>query len=167
MKEHDLNSPDYAHHRGLRTVATFEAFKGTLGLAAAIAIVSIAHKDISDIAERILGALHLNPDSRFGTFIMDKADRTTPHILLLVALGGVVYAAVRFIEAYGLWHLREWAEWFALLSGLMYLPWELTALIRHPGPLKWGILLVNVGVVLYMGAIRWESYKRNKRVART
>jgi len=37
--------------------------------------------------------------------------------LWALALAAMLYAAVRFAEAYGLWHGRSWAEWFAILTG--------------------------------------------------
>jgi uncharacterized membrane protein (DUF2068 family) len=69
----------------------------------------------------------------------------------------MIYSIVRFAEAYGLWHAREWAEWFALLSGAMYLPWEMYSLMRHPHPIKWFILLANVAIVLYMIVLRVQD----------
>jgi len=34
-----------------------------------------------------------------------------------MAISALLYSVVRFIEAYGLWLLRPWAEWFGLLTG--------------------------------------------------
>ena len=64
------------------------------------------------------------------------------------------YAAVRFTEGYGLWHSRVWAEWFALLSGAMYLPWELIKVVEHPNLVHWSLLVINLAVIAYMAYIR-------------
>jgi len=38
-----------------------------------------------------------------------------------MALSALLYAVVRFVEAYGLWLQRRWAEWFGLLmAGCMF-----------------------------------------------
>jgi uncharacterized membrane protein (DUF2068 family) len=63
---------------------------------------------------------------------------------------------VRFIEAYGLWHRRRWAEWLALLSTGMYLPWELVEVIRRPSPAKYGLAATSVAVCFYLG---WRRYR--------
>jgi uncharacterized membrane protein (DUF2068 family) len=76
----------------------------------------------------------------------------------------VVYTAVRFTEATGLWLEKEWAEWFALLSGALYMPYEIFELLRHATALKWGIFGTNVIIVLYMAWLLNDSRKR-KRVA--
>jgi uncharacterized membrane protein (DUF2068 family) len=79
-----------------------------------------------------------------------------------VVIGILVYAAIRFTEATGLWLEREWAEWFALLSGGLYLPWEIFELVRHPTFLKWGVLGINILIVLYMAWLLLDSYRRRK-----
>ncbi|ENM5915962.1 DUF2127 domain-containing protein, partial [Vibrio mimicus] len=52
--------------------------------------------------------------------------------------------------AYGLWHNLLWTEWFALLSGAIYLPFEIYELFAHPGLLSISALLINVIIVFYM-----------------
>ena len=71
---------------------------------------------------------------------------------------------MRFTEAYGLWHAREWAEWFALLSGAAYMPFEVYELARHPTVFKWGILGINTLIVLYLAWLLRDSYRRRTRV---
>jgi len=74
------------------------------------------------------------------------------------------YALIRFIEAYGLWHARAWAEWFAIISGSAYLPWEIVEVVKHPHHvIRWIVLLINIIVVLYMVYVRWDTLKEGKR----
>ena len=51
------------------------------------------------------------------------------------------------------------AQWFALLSGALYLPGELYSLLRHPRPLKWAVLVVNAVIVLYMLVLRVRAQR--------
>ncbi|MDF4533767.1 DUF2127 domain-containing protein, partial [Vibrio parahaemolyticus] len=51
---------------------------------------------------------------------------------------------------YGLWHNLLWTEWFALLSGAIYLPFEVYELFAHPGVFSMAALLINLVIVLYM-----------------
>ena len=153
---------DPRHHAGLRGIAVFEVFKGMLGLAAAIAILTIAHKDISDMAERAMDAVHMNPDSRIAVWIFNATDNATPRSLIFIAVGGFFYAAIRFAEGYGLWHARVWAEWFALISGCLYLPLEIFELTRHANAFKWGVLVINLMVVIYIALIRLESHRARR-----
>src|SRR5262249_7450810 len=84
--------------------------------------------------------------------------------LWLLAIGALVHSAIHFTEAYGLWHQREWAEWFALLSGASYLPGELYSLLHYASRLKWSMLVANAVVVLFMLIIRLKSVRHSTRM---
>jgi uncharacterized membrane protein (DUF2068 family) len=138
----------------LRTVATFEAVKGMLVLLAGFGLLSLLHKDVGDVAERVVERLHMNPARHLSQVFILAASKVTDAKLWAMAFGAAAYSTVRFIEAYGLWHMRVWAEWFALLSGGIYLPWEIFELIEKPTPIHWALFLSNLVIVLYMLYIR-------------
>jgi uncharacterized membrane protein (DUF2068 family) len=68
---------------------------------------------------------------------------------LLAALA-VDYAAARLIEAYGLWRQRLWDEWFATISGGIYVPIELCELLHGVTWAKTCVFVVNASIVAYM-----------------
>ncbi len=139
---------------GLRAVATFEAVKGILVLLLGFGLLSLLHKDVEDAAEHLLMHLHINPDRRLAQSFLNAASRVTDGRLWALAGAAAAYSTVRFTEAWGLWHRRVWAEWFALLSGALYLPWEILKIIERPN--WWHSLLLtgNVAIVLYMLYVR-------------
>jgi uncharacterized membrane protein (DUF2068 family) len=135
---------------GIRAVALFEAAKGAAVLLAGFGVFSLVHRDLQVAADRIVERLHLNPASSTAQiFDLAAQDLTDARLRLLAGLA-MVYAVVRFVEAYGLWHARRWAEWFALVSGGVYLPMELYELSRGVTPLKVGAILLNSLVVIYL-----------------
>ncbi len=148
-----------SHLAGLRTVALFEAAKGLLVLVVAFGIFSLVHRDVGEFAELLVRHLHLNPSGRLPEVFIHAAQKVTDARVWLLAFLALTYSAVRFIEAYGLWHARNWAEWFALLSGAFYIPWEIYELVRRATPIHWGLLLVNIGIVLYMLYVRVLTYQ--------
>ncbi|HEY6350955.1 MAG TPA: DUF2127 domain-containing protein [Candidatus Angelobacter sp.] len=150
-------------HLGLRGIALFEAAKGLLALLLGIGLLSIRHKDLEAMASRFLGLLHINPDHHFHHQVLQAAGRVTSHSIWLFVFGMVVYALIRFAEAIGLWLERVWAEWFAIISGSMYLPWEIYELIRRQTWIRWGILSVNVIIVIYLVWLRIEMHKSRER----
>jgi uncharacterized membrane protein (DUF2068 family) len=152
-------------HFGLRGVAAFEAGKGALALVVGGMLLTLRHRDMERIARRILGFLHISPDRRLYYDTIHAAEKVTPHGIWLFVFGVVLYAIIRFIEARGLWLEREWAEWFALLSGAMYLPWEIYELVRRQNALKWIIFSVNVIIVLYLLWLRIEMHRTRQRKA--
>ena len=102
---------------GLRTVAVFEAMKGAAVLALCAVLLSLLHQDLNSVVDRLTQWLRLNPDSRIADWFYDLADRTTGRGIWAAVSVGVAYAACRFVEGYGLWNERRWAEWFAVISG--------------------------------------------------
>lgn len=150
-------------HFGLRGVAIFEAAKGVTALVVGTVLLTVRHKDIQEIAREVLGAVHVNPDRRLYYDVMQAAGKVTTHGIWLFVFGVIMYAIVRFVEAGGLWREREWAEWFALLSGSMYLPWEIYVLVRRQSILKWVVLAINVLIVLYLLWLRMDAGRRRRR----
>ncbi len=138
---------------GLRAVASFEALKGIVVLGLGIALLFL-HEHVEDYTESLLFHLHINIERNFGHAIMHAATQISDARMLTLALAITLYPTVRFVEAWGLWHRRVWAEWFALLSGTMYLPWELLKLAEKPNWTHGGVLLTNLLVIAYMLWIR-------------
>ncbi len=140
--------------RGVRAVAVFEALKGTLVLVAGCGLLSLVHRDLQDIAERLVRHSHLNPARHYPRVFIEVASRTSDARLRSLAALAFLYAVVRFVEAYGLWRLRAWAEWFAIISGSLYLPIEAYELFQRVTWVRALVLVVNAFVVAYLVYIR-------------
>jgi len=134
----------------LRTVALIEAAKGALVLLVGFGLLSLVHHDVQRFAEGLIAHAHLNPAARYPRIFMDAASQLTDTRLLLLAAGAAGYCLVRFIEAYGLWYARGWAEWFAALSGGVYVPFELLKLYERVTWLSLGALMLNSAIVAVM-----------------
>ena len=135
----------------LRAVATIELTKGLIVLLSACSVLFLVHReDPWDLADGLLRLLHISPDHHFAQVFLDWADSLTEAKLWAVASVALAYSILRFLEAYGLWYARAWAEWIALISGMLYLPFEIYKVIRHASLFHVGLLLVNLAVVLYM-----------------
>jgi uncharacterized membrane protein (DUF2068 family) len=158
-----LGLPRHKAPVGLRTVALFEAAKGLLVLLVGIGFVSLIDRDAETVAEKIIHVFHMNPARHFPTVILDAASNLTDTKLWWYALAALTYSTVRLVEAYGLWHERAWAEWFAIVSCGVYMPIELREIIKQYGQMSqdlpnhlWvGVLvfLVNLGIVIYLACL--------------
>lgn len=147
----------HSHIGGLRAVATLEALKGVLAILLTVCLLFLLHKDVEQVAWNILDALHINPEHPFSHAFLYIARNMTDGRLWGIAAGALAYAAVRFVESYGLWNRRVWAEWFALLSGSLYIPLETTKAIEHPDAIHVLVLVSNIFIVLYMLWVRVSS----------
>jgi uncharacterized membrane protein (DUF2068 family) len=139
-----------AASKTLRTVALLEAFKGALVLLAGFGVLSLAHHDAQRVAEQLVTHSHLNPASRYPRIFLDLAGQITEPRIPLIAVGAGLYVLVRFIEAYGLWHYKTWAQWVSAASGAIYVPFELLELCEHVTWLGLAALVLNLLVVIFM-----------------
>ncbi len=152
------------HKKGLRAVAVLECVKGLLAIAASFVFLEIIHKnvDLEDAAQNLLYYLHIDPDRRLSQAFVEVAGKVMDANLTLVLTIAFIYAAGRFVEGYGLWRQRVWGEWMAIISGAIYIPFELYKLARRPNMVHLVILLVNLVVVFYIGWVRWEEISRRR-----
>jgi uncharacterized membrane protein (DUF2068 family) len=151
---------------GLRIVSLFEAAKGLLVLLTGFGLLAYIHKDLHLGAERLVRHFHLNPASRFPRIFLDLADHVTDTQLWALALSALLYSLVRFVEAYGLWHERPWAEWFGVLTACIYIPLELFEIARGVTWPKVTLLIVNVGIVTYLSLILYRSREKRKHAGK-
>ncbi len=142
-----------------RGVATLEFLKGFAVLLIGAGFATMLHRehDIEEIAHTLLYVLHIQHHQHLSDIFMRAADRVEDVNLLLVAIAAGVYVVLRFIEAYGLWVGRAWAEWLALISGAIYLPLEVVELFRRATPIRFGIFILNILIVAYMAWLRWNA----------
>ena len=149
-----------AHKGALRAVALFEAFKGVLALAAGWGVLALFHGDAQRFADALVGRLHLNPAKNTPRVFLQLLENISNSQLWLLAGFAAMYATLRFIEAYGLWRGRRWAEWLAALSGGIYVPVEIYELTRGVSWIKVAALLLNAAVVAYMCYMLWVSREK-------
>ena len=106
-----------------------EFIKGLLVLAAALGVAFFV--DANDVAEWFLQLLHISPDRHFAQLLLRAAGRLSDAKVWVVVTVACAYSGLRFVEAYGLWRARAWAEWVALVSGMLYLPFEIRLLVHR------------------------------------
>lgn len=148
--------------RGVRLVALLEAAKGAVVLIAGLGILEVMHVGAARFVDDLVGHMHLNLANGTPRVFADLANNTSDRQLQLLAAAAFAYVAVRATEAFGLWNRRRWAEWFSVASGLVYVPFELVELAHGVTPLRIGMLLVNLGVVIYMLRTLWLARRAHR-----
>ncbi len=138
-----------------------ELVKGLLVLAAAFGVAFFV--DPKDVAEWFLQLLHISPDRHFAQLLLRWADTLSDAKVWVVVTGACAYSGLRFVEAYGLWRARAWAEWVALVSGMLYLPFEVRLLMHRVNPMHAAFLVVNLAVIGFMFYLRIYLPQQEKK----
>jgi len=86
---------------------------------------------------RLLGLLH-------------EAFTANSRTLGFIAIGLAVYAVIEAIEGVGLWLVKRWGEYFAMIATSLGLPYEIYELTNKITVLRVAAFLVNLGLVLYL-----------------
>jgi len=141
----------------IRVASVFEAAKGLIVLFAGFGLLTFIHKNIRLVAEQFVRHLNLNPARHYPKIFLDVINHTTDWQLWALTLSSLIYAMVRFAEAYGLWFHRQWAEWFGFLTGGMYIPVEIYEILLGVTWIKLTILILNLAIVVFLGKSLYQS----------
>jgi len=156
------DSSSNKHVRGLHMVALFEGAKGLLVLMVGFGLLSFIHKDVNELAMDLVEFFHLNPTSHYPRIFLDLTGHLTDTKLWFMAIAAVTYSVVRMIEAVGLWLEKKWAEWFAILTGSMYIPVEIFEVTRRVTWSRVTVLIINVVVVSYLLFVLIQNSAKKK-----
>ena len=151
--------------RLLRAVASIEFCKGVFVTLMGFCALALVHKDLWAIAEIILAILRIDTDRRSAQLFLDFADSVTDARLWAAARFAFAYSSLRYVEAYGLWHERTWAEWVAFVSGTLLLPLEIRELFRGLTILRVGLFVGNLALILYMLYVILENRRERRNAA--
>src|SRR5262249_46255576 len=135
---------------GLRAVTMVEGAKGTVVLLAGIGMLNLLHRDVAQIAARLISRMHLNPARRIPEIFLKAAAQVNDGRLRTLAGFACVYAGIRFLQAYGLWHERRWAEWLTIVTAALYLPLEFGEIYVHCTWIKLVATGINLLILAYL-----------------
>ncbi len=146
----------------IRAIAVFEAVKGAFVLVAGFGLLGLLHQDAHRIACEFISKVHLNPAQKYPKIFINLADHITDGRLWFFAVLALIYSAFRFVEGYGLWKERVWAEWLAVVSGTIYLPLEVYEVCVNVSFVSVFALITNIAVV---GVIAYTLIQKTKETA--
>jgi uncharacterized membrane protein (DUF2068 family) len=132
--------------RKLRIVAVIDLFKGLAVLAIGFGLMKAHHNVLEAGGVSLLNLLDIDASltwPRRFLALLHAADNE--HSLLVLA--ACAYAALRFVESWGLWHVKNWARWLGIVSCGIYVPFELYYLFRTPNWTSVSVLTINLAVL--------------------
>src|SRR5579859_6163660 len=139
-----------SNDRLVRLIALFKLLKAALLIALGIGAFKLLHRDVSTVIEHGIEALKLDPGNRFLDALLAKAANVNPAQIKKLGVGSFIYAALFLTEGIGLWMLKRWAEWLTVVITSSLVPLELYEIHHHPTVAKFGVLAINVAVVVYL-----------------
>lgn len=150
------------HHKGLVLIAVYKLLQALFFIALGVGAMRLLHKDIGDILYRVASDLKFNPEGRFINFVLDRASLLNDPMLRRIGFGAFSYAAIGIAEGIGLYLEKAWGEYLTLIITASFLPLEVLEIIyRHTLP-RFGLLVVNILVLLYLAKLVVERQRSPK-----
>jgi len=135
---------------GLKFLALFEAAKGILVLLVGAGLLTLIHRNVQYEAADIVQFFHLNPARHYPEIFLKTLSNIKNINLWFLSVSAILYVIIRIAEAYGLWHDRLWATWFAVASDALFLPIETFELFERITVQRLLVLLANIALILYL-----------------
>ncbi|HEY3956191.1 MAG TPA: DUF2127 domain-containing protein [Streptosporangiaceae bacterium] len=82
--------------------------------------------------------------------LVQHALAVNSHTLRLLAVGLAVYAVIELVEGTGLWLVKRWGEYFAMVATSIFLPYEIYDLTAKVTALRLVAFLINLALVVYL-----------------
>ena len=98
----------------------------------------------------VLRATGFKVDQMTAVHELEKALATKPSTLTLVVVILAAYAALELVEGIGLWLLKRWGEYFAVVATSLFLPLEIHDLTKGVTFTRAVTLAINVAAVVYL-----------------
>jgi uncharacterized membrane protein (DUF2068 family) len=143
----------------LRILAAERFFRGLLLALAAYAVIKFRSSQTSlrelfeeslPAAKPLASKFNLDLDHSPTIERIRHLLQTRPGTLGIIAALLFGYAAVQLVEGVGLWMLKRWGEYVAVVATAAFLPLEVYELTERITFLRVGALVVNVIAVVYL-----------------
>jgi uncharacterized membrane protein (DUF2068 family) len=115
-------------------------FRGTRG-----AIQATLDRDLP-----IFRAAGFKVDQMSAIHELEKALAAKPSTLALITVMLAAYAMLQVVEGVGLWLLKRWGEYFAVVATSVFLPLEIYDLTKGITMTRVVTLTINVAAVIYL-----------------
>ena len=135
--------------------------KGVLLLLLVLGVYKMTGAGLSDLFDRLVHWVHLDPENRFLSEIGDKLDTVTPANVRWVATGTFLYSLFSLVEGFGLIFRVSWAGWLAIGESAFFIPIEVRELVVRPHEFVFGVLAFNVLIVWYLYANRKRLFRHH------
>jgi uncharacterized membrane protein (DUF2068 family) len=139
-----------AVERAIRCVILLLVAAGVLKVRGSRSRLQQAFEQDLPLIRPLANQIGWNPDDSKIIRHISQAFTLSSSTLVWIAIGLTAYAVIELIEAVGLWLMRRWGEYFAVIATSMFLPLEVYELTEKVTVLRFIALLVNIIAVVWL-----------------
>ena len=128
-------------------IASYNLGKGLLLFTIALGLLGFLHKDVDTIVGHWISALGISLENEHVAALLARLDLVTDHQLRVLSGITFLFAGLFITEGVGLFFKQRWAEYLTIIVTASFIPVELYENVRHFGPAKFILLIVNTVIV--------------------
>jgi uncharacterized membrane protein (DUF2068 family) len=114
-----------------------------------VSVQSLVDRDLSAL-KPFFDQIHFKVSDSATITAIEKFLHAKSSTLDLVGAGLLVYAALQIVEGIGLWSLKRWGEYVAVIGTTLFVPLEVYEVVEKLSWLKITLLVLNVAAVVYL-----------------
>jgi uncharacterized membrane protein (DUF2068 family) len=114
-----------------------------------VSLQSLFRRDLKSL-DPFFRQIHFKVSDSTTIQSIEKVLHAKSSTLNLIAVALVLYAALQIVEGIGLWSLKRWGEYVAVVGTTLFIPLEVYELTENVSWLKIVVLIVNIAAVLYL-----------------
>lgn len=137
-------------HNSLAVIAWFKLMKGLVLLVVGAGLLRLLDAEFATFLAPLMEVLHLHVHTRLLHSLLLKVTTLSPHGVFLMGYVSLLYAALLFVEGFGLWLQASWAAYLTVVSNSIFLPGEFSEVIRQTSVTHVTVLVINVAIVGYL-----------------
>lgn len=114
-----------------------------------ISLQQLFDRDLTSL-KPFFDQIHFNVRDSSTVNSIEKVLNAKPSTLNLIAAGLLLYGALQIVEGIGLWSLKRWGEYVAVVGTTLFIPLEIYEIADKATWLKITVFVINVVAVLYL-----------------
>jgi uncharacterized membrane protein (DUF2068 family) len=114
-----------------------------------VSLQELFSRDVKSL-QPFFDQIHFNVSDSSTVHAIQKVLDAKPSTLNLITGGLLLYGALQIVEGIGLWSLKRWGEYVAVIGTTLFIPLEVYELTQHATWLKAVVLAINLAAVLYL-----------------
>jgi hypothetical protein len=136
--------------KSLKTIACLKVLRGSVAISIGVTLFFVYRRSeaFSWIDYPALNSVATNDP--FLQMVFAWLGSFNQAQILSIAVLACLMGALRWVEAGGIWFNQSWAQWLAVFSGFIYIPFEINELIHRFSWLMIVILFINTLIVAYL-----------------
>ncbi len=114
-----------------------------------VSVKELFEKDLTSL-KPFFDQIHFNVSDSATVHSIEKVLNAEQSTLNLIAFGILLYGLLQVAEGIGLWSLKRWGEYVAVVGTTLFIPLEVYEIVEKVSWLKIAVLAVNIAAVLYL-----------------